>query len=131
MAVSGAIRVNPTAMPFLPSDPSLMKTTLAIMASIAMASMAFGDEVAKTTTATTATVGDGTITEYTPGTRFVVKESSGPVQYRYGEKVEYYRSGKVLTEDQVREHIRVGRKVHVHYRGEGSDRVIHRVEIDE
>lgn len=39
-----------------------------------------------TTTTRTTTYGNGTITEYVPGTTFIVKESTGPVTYRYGKK---------------------------------------------
>jgi Sigma-54 interaction domain len=53
-------------------------------------------------TATTTTTGTGTITEYSPDSAFVVREKSGLVSYRYGDKVTYVtRSGKTLTDDQV------------------------------
>ena len=61
------------------------------------------------TETTTTTTGTGTITEYSPGSAFVVKETSGPVNYRYGEKVTYVtRSGKSLPDDEVRTHVKVG-----------------------
>ena len=44
-----------------------------------------GTSVSKTTTTTST----GTLHEYTPGSTFVVKETSGPVKYRYGKKVTY------------------------------------------
>ena len=111
-----------------------MKKTLLSFACALVASAAIAADVEKTTTTTTTTgtTGTGTITEYTPGSTFVVKESSGPVKYRYGKKVTYVtRSGKTLTDDDVRTRIKVGAPVSVHYSTEGSDRVISRVEIDD
>jgi Tfp pilus assembly protein PilX len=88
----------------------------------------FEEECAKIET-TTAT---GTITEYSPGSTFVVKETSGPVSYRYGEKVTYVtRSGKTLTDDEVRARVKVGTPVNVWFSKEGNDRIINRVEIDD
>jgi hypothetical protein len=87
---------------------------------------------AQTTTTITTTTGTGTITEYAPGSTFVVTETSGPVTYRYGESVTYVtRSGKTLTEEQVRTHVKVGIPVNVHFSTEGEDRILNRVEIDE
>lgn len=86
----------------------------------------------KTVTTTTSTVGTGTITEYSPGSTFVVKETSGPVTYKYGEKVTYVgKGGKTLTEEQVKTHIKVGTPVRVHYASEGDAKVISKVEIDD
>ena len=81
---------------------------------------------------TTTTTGTGTITEYSPGSAFVVQETSGPVSYRYGEKVTYVtRSGKSLTDDEVRTRVKVGIPVNVQFSAEGNDRIINRVEIDD
>jgi hypothetical protein len=107
-----------------------MKRTILALAIAAVAPFAFAEPVSSTTTTTT-TVGEGQITEYTPGSSFVVQEHDGPIHYRYGKKVEYYQGGKILTDDEVRSRIKVGGRVHVHYGSEGSDRVINRVEIDE
>jgi hypothetical protein len=104
----------------------LLLPLLALCASAAIAA-----DVAETTTTTTTTYGDGTISEYVPGKTFIVKEKSGPVTYHYGKKVAYVtKSGKVLTEDDVRTRIKVGIPVHVHYGTEGENRVIDRVEVD-
>ena len=85
-----------------------------------------------TTTTTTTTMGSGTITEYTPGSAFVVKESAGPVTYRYGENVTYVtRGGAALTEEQVRTHVKVGSPVKVQYSTEGENRILNRIEIDD
>ena len=91
------------------------------------------DKVEKTTTTTTTTTTTrGTLTEYAPGKTFIVKETSGPVTYRYGTKVIYVtKGGKALTEDQVRTRIKVGIPVSVHYITEGENRVISRVEVDD
>jgi hypothetical protein len=87
----------------------------------------------ETTTTTTKTVtSSGTITEYAPNTTFVVKETTGPVKYRYGKKVTYVtKSGKSLSDDEIRTRIKVGIPVRVLYLTEGEDRVISRVELDE
>lgn len=109
-----------------------MKTILLTLACAAFTLVsAFGDDK-KTVTTTTTTTGTGTITEYTPGSTFVVKETSGPVSYRYGEKVSYVtKSGTVLTEDQVKTRIKVGVPVTVHYASEGDARVVNKVVIDD
>ena len=74
----------------------------------------------------------GYLTEYTPGSAFVIKETSGPVSYRYGEKMTYTtRSGQALTDEQIKTRIKVGAPVNVHYSTEGEDRIINRVEIDD
>ena len=107
-----------------------LRTTLLGIASAIVTSVVFAQT--ETTATTTTTTGTGTITEYSPGSAFVVKESSGPVSYRYGEKVTYStRSGKTLTDDDVRTRIKVGAPVSVHYSTKGSDRIISRVEIDD
>ena len=85
-----------------------------------------------TTTTTTTTTSVGTITEYAPGTTFIVKETTGPVTYRYGTKVAYVtRSGRVLTDDDVKLRIKVGAPVHVHYTRDGDARIVSRVEVDD
>src|SRR5215213_1668724 len=96
-----------------------MKSILTILAVSAAAALAV-DEVTTSTT-TSSTYGTGTVAEYTPGTTFVVKETSGPVKYKYGKKVTYVtKSGKTLTEDDVRTRIKVGAPVRVQYATEGD-----------
>ncbi len=107
-----------------------MKTTLLSLAFAAFAAFAVHAETTTTSTTTT-TTGNGTITEYTPGSTFTVKEESGPVHYRYGKKVEYYHGGKVLSEEDVKTRVKVGGKVHVHYDRDGDARVIHRIDVDD
>jgi hypothetical protein len=80
----------------------------------------------KTTTST------GTVTEYVPGTTFIVKETTGPVTYRYGTKVVYVtRSGKAIPEAELKTRIKVGNPVSVEYVSEGDARVVNRVVIDD
>ena len=89
-------------------------------------------QTSETTTTTTTTYGTGTISEYAPGSTFVLKESSGPVTYRYGKSVTYVtKGGKTLSEDDVKTRIKVGRPVRVEYDKDGDARVIKRVEIEE
>ena len=108
----------------------MKKTILSILAVSAAAAFAV-DETTSTTTTTT-TYGTGTISEYTPGSTFVVKESSGPVKYKYGKKVTYVtKSGKTLTDDEVRTRIKISSPVRVQYGTEGDAKVISRIEIDD
>jgi hypothetical protein len=89
-------------------------------------------QVSETTTTTTTTEGNGTITEYTPGSAIVLKESSGPRRYRFGKTVTYVtRSGRVLDEDTVRTKIKIGVPVRVHYAGTGDSMMVDRVILDE
>ena len=85
-----------------------------------------------TTTTTTTTAGSGTITEYAPGSAIALRETSGPVRYRFGKTVTYVtRSGRVLDENTVRTRIRVGVPVRVHYVGTGENRVVDRVILEQ
>ena len=106
--------------------PTMKKTLIALV--VAAASPAAFAQ----TTVTTTTIGTGTITEYAPGSALVVKESSGPVTYRYSDSVTYVtKKGRVLTADEVRARMRVGAPVSVTYATEGSDRVVNRIEVDD
>jgi hypothetical protein len=104
----------------------LLSIALAVAAPIAWA------QVSETTTTTTTTEGNGTITQYTPGSVIVLKESSGPRTYHFGKTVTYVtRSGKVLDEDVVRTKVKVGVPVRVHYVGTGDSMMVDRVILDE
>jgi hypothetical protein len=106
----------------------ILSMALAIAAPFAWAQTS---ETTSSTTTTT-TEGSGTITEFTPGSAIVLKETSGPRHYHFGKKVTYVtRSGKELDEDTVRTRVRVGVPVHVHYAGEGDDLSVDRVILDE
>ena len=104
----------------------LLSMVLAVGAPFAWA------QVSETTTSTTTTEGSGTITEYTPGSVIVLKESSGPRTYHFGKAVTYVtKSGKVLDEDVVRTKVKVGVPVRVHYVGTGDNVMVDRVILDE
>jgi hypothetical protein len=125
----------------------IMKKMLLSIALAAVASFAWGQTTRQplmnerqvpqqpqrtTTTTATTTEGTGTITEYTPGSAIVLKESSGPVRYRFGKTVTYVtRSGRVLDENTVRTRVRVGVPVRVHYMGTGPNMVVDRVILEE
>jgi hypothetical protein len=107
-----------------------MKKLILSMALAVAAPFAWA-QVSETTTTTT-TEGNGTITEFSPGSTIVLKESAGPRHYRFGKKVVYTtRSGKDLDEATVRTKIRVGVPVRVHYIGEGDNMLVDRVVVDE
>lgn len=85
-----------------------------------------------TTTTKTTTYGDGTVTEYVPGSTFIVKETTGPVTYRYGNKVIYEtRNGQVISATDLPTRVKVGTPVHVYYDMDGNNRVIRRVVVNE
>ena len=74
--------------------------------------------------------GRGTYTDLTSSGIF--KEGRGPKPYYFGKTVTYItRSGKVLDEDAVKRRIKVAVPIQVHYRGEGANRTIDRVILDE
>ena len=69
-----------------------------------------------------------------PGLTFanILKEGGGPKPYYFGKTVTYMtRSGKVLDEDAVKKRIKVAIPIQVHYSGEGANRTIDRVILDE
>jgi hypothetical protein len=108
-----------------------MKKMLLSIALAVVAPFAWG-QVSETTTTTTTTEGNGTITEYTPGSAIVLRETEGPVRYRFGKTVTYVtRSGRVLDEDTVRTRVKVGIPVRVHYVGTGEERMVDRVIVDQ
>jgi hypothetical protein len=109
-----------------------MKKIVLSFALACVAPFAWGQISETTTTTTTTTDANGTITEYTPGSMIVLKETSGPRHYRFGKTVTYVtRSGKVLDEDVVRTRVKVGVPVRVHYSGTGDAMVVDRVILDE
>src|SRR5919206_5328964 len=98
-----------------------MKKVILSMALAVAAPFAWA-QVSQTTTTTTTTEGSGTITEFSPGSSIVLKESSGPRSYHFGKRVVYVtRSGKELDEATVRTRIKVGVPVRVHYINEGDN----------
>jgi len=108
-----------------------MKKLLLSIALACVAPFAWG-QVSETTTTTTTTDASGTITEYTPGSAIVLKESSGPVHYRFGKSVTYVtRTGRPLDETTVKTKVKVGVPVRVHYIGTGDSMMVDRVILDE
>jgi len=62
----------------------------------------------------------------------ILKEGDEPKSYYFGKTVTYMtRSGKVLDEDAVKRRIKVAIPIQVHYTGEGANRTIDRVILDE
>ena len=85
-----------------------MKKMVLSIALAFVAPFAWG-QVSETTTTTTTTDATGTITEFSPGSTIVLKETSGPRTYRFGKTVTYVtRSGKTLDEDTVRTRVKSG-----------------------
>ncbi len=131
-------------MPQLNKKGENMKKMLLSIALAVVASFAWGQTTRqplmktqdvpqqRTTTTTSTTEGTGTVTEFTPGSQIVLKESSGPRTYRFGKTVTYVtRSGKVLDANTVRTKIKVGVPVRVHYVGTGDNVMVDRVILDE
>ena len=109
-----------------------MKKLLLSIAVAAAAPFAWAQVSETTTSTTTTTEGGGTITEFTPGSVIVLKETSSPRRYRFGKTVTYVtKSGKPIDEDTVKTRIKVGVPVHVHYVGSGDDMMVDRVILDE
>lgn len=75
---------------------------------------------------------NGVVDVYEPGTRFVVRETTGPVTYTYGPQVVYATpGGMVLTAEQVKTRMRAGLPIRVEYVTQGDSRVVRRVVIEE
>ena len=121
-----------------------MKKILLTIALAAVASFTWGQTIKQplmktqdvprqtTSTTTTTTEGTGTITQFTPGSAIVLKETNGPVNYRFGKTVTYVtRSGKVLDPTTARTKIKVGVPVRVHYAGTGQNKVVDRVVLEQ
>lgn len=107
----------------------MQKLLLSVILSVAAP---FAWAQVSSTTTTTTTEGTGTITEYSPGSTIVLKETSGPRHYRFGKTVTYVtRSGKTLDEETVKTRVKVGVPVRVHYVGEGDAMMVDRVVLDE
>jgi phosphohistidine swiveling domain-containing protein len=108
-----------------------MKKLLLITVLAVATPFAWG-QVSETTTTTTTTNNSGTITEFTPGSVIVLKESNGPMRYRFGKTVTYVTSsGTVLGEDAVRTKIKVGVPVRVHVEGTGDEQMVDRVILED
>lgn len=110
-----------------------MKTFLFLLAAALLtAPLTADDKSSNPTNAAVQAISRGTVTEYIPGTTFVVRESSGPIVYVQGQDVIYTtKTGVILTQDAARALIKVGTPVTVHYDTRGDTRVLTRVVVDE
>ena len=83
----------------------------------------------ETKTTTTTTESTGTVTEYTPGLRLILKtEAAEPLQYKFSKTVTYVTSdGKVIEASKIRK----DSKVRVHYIKEGDDMLVDKVIVTE
>ena len=74
----------------------------------------------------------GTLHEYVPGKTFIVKETAGPVEYRFAPTVIYTsKSGRVLTDEQLKRRMKEGTPVWVHSYTEDGKHVVTRVEFED
>ena len=82
-----------------------------------------------TTTQTTTTESSGVVTEFTPGTVFVLKtEAAEPVHYKFAKTVTYVTAdGHVIEASRIKK----DSKVHVHYVRDNDDMLVDRVVVDQ
>jgi hypothetical protein len=107
-----------------------MKKLLLSLACVAMAPFALAQTA--TTTTTTYTDGTGTITEYSPGQTVVLKETTGVRPYKFSKTTTYVtRSGKNLSDDEVRARIKIGSPIHIRFTKHENDMVVDRVTVDD
>src|SRR5258707_1325289 len=103
------IRDSPTTT----SSTKPMKKLLLSLACAAVAPFALAQTA---TTTTTYTDGSGTITEYMPGETVTVRESSGVRPYKFNKTTSYVtRSGKSLSDDEVRTRVKIGLPISFRY----------------
>ena len=83
---------------------------------------------ATTTTTTSTTYEAGTVDTYTPGKTIVVKsERQGPVSFALGTAARVVDgAGKIVTAP-----LHAGQKVKVYYTGNGEQRVVERVQVED
>ncbi|MEY2491594.1 MAG: hypothetical protein QOH24_545 [Verrucomicrobiota bacterium] len=81
-----------------------------------------------TETSTTTTTASGTVTTYEPGKTIVVKsDEGGPVRFALGTAARIVNgAGKIVTAP-----LRAGQKVRVYYTGNGEQRVVERVQVED
>jgi hypothetical protein len=85
-----------------------------------------------TTTTTTYTDGTGTITEFTPGETVILRESDSLRPYRVTKTTTYVtRSGRTLSDDEVRTRIKIGLPIHIRFVKHDNDMVAERVMVDD
>ena len=84
------------------------------------------------TSTTTTTESNGMITAFTPGSAIVLKETSGPRSYKFGKSVTYVtKSGKTISEEEVKTRVKVGIPVHVGYAMEGDSYIVNRIVVED
>ena len=106
----------------------MIKRTLLCL--LVVATGAFAQTTSTTTTKTTTTT--GTVAEFAPGTQLVIKETTGPMTYRYADDVTYVtRSGTVIEPARARTLIKVGTPVSVDYITRGDTRLVNRVVLSD
>ena len=81
------------------------------------------------TTQTTTTETSGVVTEFTPGSVFILKtEAAEPVHYKFAKTVTYVTAdGRVIKASKIRKNS----KVHVHYIRDNDDMLVDRVTVDQ
>lgn len=121
----GAADGQTPAGPFTPDVPVVVPVAVPDVPVVAPAGSA-------TVTNTQIVSANGVVDVYEPGTRVVLRETTGPVAYTYGPSVVYATpGGVVLTAEQVRTRMRAGLPIRVEYVNEGPVRVVRRVVIEE
>ena len=115
-----------------------MKRAIIILACALAAPLAFAQTSTTTTETTsvsrpvttteTTTYETGTINTYTPGKTIVVaREHEGPVSFALGTAARVVDgAGKIITAP-----LRSGQKVRVYYTGNGEQRVVERVQVED
>jgi hypothetical protein len=116
-------------------NKSIITVACALIAPVAFAqTSATTTEQTTTTAPTTATTTEtttyetGTVSTYTPGKTIVVKsERQGPVSFALGTAARVVDgAGKIVTAP-----LRAGQKVKVYYTGNGEQRVVERVQVED
>ena len=81
------------------------------------------------TTQTTTTETSGVVTEFTPGSVFILKtEAAEPVHYKFAKTVTYVTAdGRMIRASKIRK----DSKVHVHYIRDNGDMLVDRVTVDQ
>ena len=116
-------------------NKSIITVACALIVPVAFAqTSATTTEQTTTTAPTTATTSEtttyetGTVSTYTPGKTIVVKsERQGPVSFALGTAARVVDgAGKIVTAP-----LRAGQKVKVYYTGNGEQRVVERVQVED
>lgn len=106
-----------------------MKKSLAILSALAIASSPalFAADTVVATTATT-TMGNGTVTTFTPGSSLVITSEDKPMTYTLGSNVTYVNSTGAVVQPSM---IKAGVPVQVHYIEKDGAMVADRVVVEE